>query len=119
MIRNQHIGNQQRNVTLMRLTLTAGGSGEGPGGFGHSRIPAALGPDHLEKLARWVPKKEMALLLEISERAQRDPDLVRPALLLCAAYGERVARMLDQDPFPGITREIANRLEELCAENGL
>lgn len=103
----------------MSLALTAGRSVGERRGFGHSRSPAALGPDHLEKLARWVPKKEMALLLEICERAQRDPDLMRPALLLCAAYGERVARMLDQDPFPGITREIANRLEELCVENGL
>src|ERR1700749_187240 len=80
-------------------------------------LPVA--PSDPEKLARWVPKKEMALLLEICERAQRDPDLMRPALLLCAAYGERVARMLDQYPFPGIPREIANRLEELCVENGL
>src|SRR5690348_7488911 len=103
MIRNQRIRNQQRSATLMRLTPTAGRAVGEPGGFGHSRIPAALGPGHLDKLARWVPKKEMALLLEICERAQRDPDLVRPALLLCAAYGERVAKMLDQDPFPGIT----------------
>ena len=103
----------------MRLTLTAGRSVGEPRGFGNSRIPAALGPDHLEELARWVPKKEMALLLEICERAQRDPDLLRPALLLCAAYGERVARMLDQDPFPGIAREIASRLGELRAEHGL
>jgi len=80
-------------------------------------LPVTLGD--LEKLARWVPKKEMALLIEICERAQRDPDLTRPALLLCSAYGERVARMLDQDPFPSVTGKIADRLRELRIENGL
>jgi len=80
-------------------------------------LPVALGD--LEKLARWVPKKEMELLIEICERAQRDPDLTRPALLLCSAYGERVARMLDQDPFPSVTRKIADRLHQLRTENGL
>jgi hypothetical protein len=54
----------------------------------------------LEKLARWIPAKEMALLYEIFDRARSDPDLTRPALLLCSAYAERVARMLDQDPLP-------------------
>jgi hypothetical protein len=78
-----------------------------------------VGPSDLEKLARWVPEKEMALLTEICERAKHDPDLTRPALLLCAAYGERVARMLDQDPFPTVTRKIADRLGELRTENGL
>ena len=73
----------------------------------------------LEKLARWVPKKEMALVLEVCERAQRDPDLARPALLLCSAYAERVARMLDQDPFPTVTRRIAERLQELRTKSGL
>jgi len=73
----------------------------------------------LEKLARWVPKKEMALLVEVCERAQRDPDLARPALLLCSAYAERVARMLDQDPFPTVTRFIAERLQQLRAKSGL
>ena len=100
------------------MTLGARRSVKEPG-FGHSPIPAALGPDHLENLARWVPNKEMALLLEVCERAQLDPNLVRSALLLCAAYGERVARLLDQDPFPSITREIANQLEEIRAQNGL
>jgi hypothetical protein len=61
----------------------------------------------------------MELLIEICERAQRDPDLMRPALLLCAAYGESVARMLDQDPFPSVNRKIADRLSQLRAKNGL
>ena len=78
-----------------------------------------IGPGDLEKLARWVPKKEMALLVEICERARRDPDLARPALLLCSAYGKKVARMLDQDPFPTVTRRIADRLRQLREQNGL
>jgi hypothetical protein len=80
-------------------------------------LPVA--PNDLEKLARWVPKKEMALLVEVCERAHRDPDLARPALLLCSAYAERVARMLDQDPFPTVKRRIAERLQELRAKSGL
>jgi hypothetical protein len=64
-------------------------------------------------------KKEMALLVEICERARRDPDLARPALLLCSAYGTRVARMLDQDPFPTVTQKIAVRLQQLRQRNGL
>jgi hypothetical protein len=80
-------------------------------------LPVA--PHDLEKLARWVPKKEMALLVEVCERAQGDPDLARPALLLCSAYAERVARMLDQDPFPTVTRRIAERLQQLRAKSGL
>jgi hypothetical protein len=78
-----------------------------------------VAPNDLDKLARWVPKKEMALLVEICERAQRDPDLARPALLLCSAYAERVARMLDQDPFPTVTRGIAEQLQQLRAKSGL
>jgi hypothetical protein len=78
-----------------------------------------VGPGDLAKLARWVPEKEMALLVEICERAQRDPDVERPALLLCSAYGKRVARMLDQDPFPTVTRKIADRLYQLRGQNGL
>jgi hypothetical protein len=78
-----------------------------------------IAPNDLKKLARWVPKKEMALLAEVCERAQRDPDLARPALLLCSAYAERVARMLDQDPFPTVTRRIAERLQQLRAKSGL
>jgi hypothetical protein len=80
-------------------------------------LPVA--PNDLEKLARWVPKKEMALLMEVCERAQRDPDLARPALLLCHAYAERVARMLDQDPFPTVTRRMAERLQQLRSQSGL
>ena len=80
-------------------------------------LPVA--PNDLEKLARWVPKKEMALLVEVCERAERNPDLARPALLLCSAYAERVARMLDQDPFPTVTRRIAERLQQLRAKSGL
>ena len=78
-----------------------------------------LAPEDLEKLARWIPAKEMALLVEVCERAERDPDLARPALLLCSAYAERVARMLDQDPFPTVTRRIAERLQQLRAKHGL
>jgi hypothetical protein len=78
-----------------------------------------VAPHDLEKLARWVPKKEMALLVEVCERAQRDADLARAALLLCSAYAERVARMLDQDPFPTVTRRIAERLQQLRAKSGL
>ena len=37
---------------------------------------------------------EIALLIEICDRADRDPDLLRPAPLLCAAYARLVARML-------------------------
>ena len=78
-----------------------------------------VAPDDLEKLARWIPSKEMALLVELCQRAQRDPDLARPALLLCAAYAKRVARMLDQDPCPTVTRQIAERLRHLRATSGL
>jgi hypothetical protein len=78
-----------------------------------------VGSGDLEKLARWVPKKEIELLVEICERAQHDPELARPALLLCSAYGTIVARMLDQDPFPSVTQKIARRLRELRVENGL
>jgi hypothetical protein len=80
-------------------------------------LPVA--PSDLEKLARWVPKKEMALLVEICERARCDGDLARPALLLCRAYGKRVARMLDQDPFPTVTQQITDRLRQLRVQNGL
>src|SRR6516164_8820980 len=73
----------------------------------------------LEKLARWIPAKEMALLYEIFDRARSDPDLTRPALLLCSAYAERVARMLDQDPLPTVTKRIKDRLEELREKHGL
>jgi hypothetical protein len=73
----------------------------------------------LEKLARWVPPKEMALLIEICERARSDPDLRRPALLLCLAYIDRVARMLDQDPIPTVTERIKEQLQRLRERHGL
>jgi hypothetical protein len=73
----------------------------------------------LEKLSRWVPTKEMALLIEICERACRDPDLTRPALLLCLAYIDRVARMLDQDPIPTVTEKVKDQLQRLRGRQGL
>jgi len=78
-----------------------------------------VGADDLAKLARWVPAKEMALLYEICDRARRDGDLTRAALLLCLAYAERVAHMLDQDPFPTTTTKIQERLSELRNRDGL
>ena len=81
------------------------------------RLP--IDRSELDKLARWIPAKEMALLYEIFDRARSDPDLTRPALLLCSAYAEKVARMLDQDPLPTVTRRIKNRLEELREQHGL
>ena len=85
-----------------------------------ARIVAGLPIDRaeLEKLARWIPAKETALLFEIFDRAERDPGLTRPALLLCLAYAERVARMLDQDPFPTVTNKIKDRLEQLRDRHG-
>ena len=86
-----------------------------------ARVVAGLPIDRteLEKLARWIPAKEMALLFEIFDRARSDPDLTRPALLLCSAYAERVARMLDQDPFPTVTKRIKDRLEQFRERHGL
>ena len=78
-----------------------------------------IGRTELAELARWVPAKEMALLIEICDRASRDPDLLRPALLLCSAYAQRVARMLDQDPLPTLTRRINDRLQLLREQQGL
>jgi hypothetical protein len=78
-----------------------------------------IGRKELAELARWVPAKEMALLDEICDRASRDPDLLRPALLLCSAYAQRVARMLDQDPLPTLTRRIDERLQQLREKQGL
>jgi hypothetical protein len=88
---------------------------------GNSAVAADLPIDRAElgKLARWVPAKEMALLSEIFDRAGSDADLSRPALLLCLAYAERVARMLDQDPFPTITKKLKDRLQELRERDGL
>ena len=61
----------------------------------------------------------MALLIEICERARSDPDLMRPALLLCLAYIDRVARMLDQDPIPTVTERIKEQLQRLRERQGL
>ena len=104
----------------MQPTAMTGGADRRPE-LDHSAMvtDSPIAPDDLEKLARWVPKKEMTLLVEICDRARRDPDLTRPALLLCSAYGERVARLLDQDPFPAVTRKIADRLRQLREQNGL
>ena len=82
-----------------------------------SDLPVA--PGDLEKFARWVPKKEMTLLIEICDHARRDPDLTRPVLPLCLAYAKKVAHMLDQDPFPTVTQKISDRLQELRARSGL
>jgi hypothetical protein len=73
----------------------------------------------LEKLARWIPAKEMVLLVEICDRARSDPDLTRPALLLCQSYAKRIARMLDQDPLPTVTKTIKDCLRQLRDRNGL
>jgi hypothetical protein len=78
-----------------------------------------IGREELAELARWVPAKEIALLIEICDRADRDPDLLRPALLLCSAYAQLVARMLDQDPLPTLTRRINDRLQQLREKQGL
>ena len=78
-----------------------------------------IGRTELAELARWVPAKEMALLIEICDRANSDPDLLRPALLLCSAYAQRVARMLDQDPLPTLTRQLSDRLRQLREKQGL
>ena len=73
----------------------------------------------LEKLVRWLPAKEVTLLFEIYDRARSDPDLTRPALLLCSAYATTVARMLDQDPFPTVTKKIKDHLAQLRERDGL
>ena len=78
-----------------------------------------IGREDLAELARWVPAKEIALLIEIYDRADRDPDLLRPALLLCSAYARLVSRMLDQDPLPTLTRRISDRLQQLREKQGL
>jgi len=78
-----------------------------------------IGAEDLTKLARWVPAPEMALLAEICERARGDAALARPALLLCLAYAEGVARLLDQDPFPTTTARLRDRLRALRDRDGL
>jgi hypothetical protein len=102
----------------MKLRSSTGQAGAEAG---DSATAAGLSIDRaeLEKLARWIPAKEMALLFEIFDRSRSDPDLARPALLLCSAYAERVARMLDQDPLPTVTKRIKDRLEELREKHGL
>ena len=104
----------------MQLKSTAGEAATAPQN-GMARITSVLPVDRAElgKLARWVPAKEMALLFEIFDRARSDPDLARPALLLCLAYAERVARMLDQDPFPTVTKKIRGCLDQLRQRHGL
>jgi hypothetical protein len=88
---------------------------------GNSAIAAGLPIDRaeLEKLARWIPAREMTLLFEILDRAQSDPALTRPALLLFSAYAEKIARMLDQDPLPTVTKRIKDHLEKLRERQGL
>jgi hypothetical protein len=103
---------QPKSITCDAISLAKGNEAATP-----RDLPIA--PADLEKLARWIPKKEMALLVDICDRARRDPDLTRTALLLCSAYGERVARMLDQDPFPAVTQKIADRLQQLREQSGL
>jgi len=78
-----------------------------------------IGRVELEKLARWLPAKEVTLLFEIYDRARSDPDLTRPALLLFSAYATTVARMLDQDPFPTVTKNIKDRLAQLRERDGI
>jgi hypothetical protein len=102
-------GNHSRSALAM-LQITEDPANSQP-------LPVAAGD--LEELARWVPKKEMALLIDLFERAQQDPDLARPALLLYWAYAQKVARMLDQDPFPSVTRKIADQLQQLSLSSGL
>jgi len=104
----------------MQPKSTAGEAATAPQN-GMARITSVLPVDRAElgKLARWVPAKETALLLEIFDRAERDPDLTRPALLLCLAYSERVARMLDQDPLPTLTKKIRDCLQQLRERHGL
>ncbi len=79
----------------------------------------ATAPDGLAALARWVPAAEMALLTEICGRAQRDRRLLRPALLLALAYAGKVARLLDQDPFPQLSERTEAGLRRLREKDGL
>jgi len=106
----------------MRSIPTTGGTAmkaDLPGADASEPPSIAVAAEDLDKLARWVPKKEMALLAEICGRAEADRELARPALLLCLAYAERVARMLDQDPFPTVTEKIRSRLQALREQSGL
>jgi len=94
-------------------------TGEAANSAANSVATVAVAPDDLAALGRWLPNKEMALLVEICERAREDPDLLRPALLLSLAYAESVARMLDQDPIPTVTRRIRDGLQQLREKSGL
>ena len=106
--------------TTKQLKSTTGEAATTPeAGIGRIHAELPVGRPELGKLARWIPTKEMALLFEIFDRSRSDPDLARPALLLCSAYAERVARMLDQDPLPTVTKRIKDRLEELREKHGL
>lgn len=86
---------------------------------GPTAVAAEIAPEDLAPLGRWLPPKEMALLGEICERARQDPELLRPALLLSLAYAESVARMLDQDPMPTVTRRWRDSLRRLREKSGL
>ena len=102
-----------------KLSIAEQPGGRETGTLNATDLGSSVAPNDLQKLARWIPEKEMSLLVELCERAQRDPDLARPALLLCSAYAKRVARMLDQDPCPTVTRQIAERLRHLRSKGGL
>ena len=82
-------------------------------------LAALLEEGTLDELGRWMPKKELALLAELCERGRNDAELARPALLLAQAYAKRVARLLDQDPLPAVTREIEAGLARLSLKDGL
>ena len=100
-------------------SVTGGPASTAVSGSAPIALDLAVGRKELAELARWVPAKEMALLSEICDRAGSDPDLLRPALLLCSAYAQRVARMLDQDPLPTLTRRINDQLQLLREKQGL
>jgi hypothetical protein len=103
----------------MQVRWTTGeGVMNSEGGNGETAVGLPIDPAELARLERWIPAREMALVFEIFDRAGSDPDLMRPALLLWLAYAERVARMLDQDPFPTVTKRIKDRLEQLRAKHG-
>jgi hypothetical protein len=94
--------------------------GETSGDAGDNLAAKLLGaPDGLAAMARWVPAAEMALLTEIFERARREPALLRPALVLCLGYAQKVARLLDQDPLPRLSEEIESGLRRLREKDGL
>jgi hypothetical protein len=82
---------------------------------GNSAIVTGLPLDRseLEKLARRIPAKEMALLFEIFDRARkrsRFDEACSAPLLGLRREGRAYA---DQDPLYTITRRIKDRLEPL------